>query len=171
MRTANRILSALLGLLLVIVGLAIVIEMAVIALGWEPLGVGGWYDSLRGVTFADSRFLTTAVVAALIGLVLVILELRPRPPRQVTTNAAAGTPLSIPRRSVERRVDLAAARAGVEHARSAVLGSPARWRVRVRGVARPDQRDAVVAAVRAELERLDAPPDVPVGVAFRRGPR
>jgi hypothetical protein len=171
MRTTNRILSTLLGLLLVIVGLAVVIEMAVIALGWQQAPLAGWYAWLREVRFADSRFLTAALVAALIGLLLLLLELRPRAPHRVQTNAAAGPPLSIPRRSVEHRVDSAAAEAGVARARSIVRGRPDRWRLRLSGVAEPDQRDAVMTAVQAELQRLDAPPEVAVSLALRRPTR
>jgi hypothetical protein len=171
MRTTNAILSTLLGLLLLIVGIGVVVEMAVIALGWQQAPLASWYATLRDATFADSRFLTTALVAALVGLALIILELRPRAPQRVQTNAAAGPPLSIPRRSVEHRVDSAAAEAGVARAHSMVRGRPDRWRLRLYGVAEPDQRDAVMTAVQAELERLDAPPDVAVSLALRRPAR
>ena len=171
MRATNRILSTLLGLLLVIVGIAVVIEMAVIALGWQQAPLASWYDWLRRVHFADSSFLTIAAIVAAVGLALLILELRPQAPHRVQTNAAAGPPLSIPRRSVEHRIDSAAAAAGVERAHSSVSGSSGRWRLRVKGVAEPDQHDSVMTAVQAELERLDAPPDVPVSLALRRPAR
>lgn len=171
MRATNRILSTLLGLVLLIVGIAVVIEMAVIALGWQQAPLTGWYDWLRRTHFADSSFLTIAAIAALIGLVLVVLELRPQAPHRVQTNAAAGPPLSLPRRSVEHRIDAAAAAAGVERAHSSVRGSSGRWRLRLQGIAEPDQRDSVMTAVQAELERLDAPPDVAVSLALRRPAR
>jgi hypothetical protein len=173
MRTTNRILSALLGLVLLAVGLAVAIETALIAWGGRPavVPVDRWYASLRGLRFADGPFLVTAAITALVGLLLVILQLRPWPPERVQTSAGESPPLSIARRSVEHRVELAAARAGVEHPASAVRGRPGRWRVRLRGVAWPDQRDAVMAAVRAELDRLYAPPDTPVSVTLRRPAR
>jgi hypothetical protein len=171
MRTTNRILSTLLGLLLLIVGIAVVIEMAIIALGWQQAPLASLYAWLREVRFADSRFLTAALITALVGLVLLILELRLRAPHRVQTSAAAGPPLSIPRRSVEHRVDSAAAEAGVARARSRVRGRPDRWRLRLSGVAEAEQRDAVMTAIQVELERLDAPPEVAVSLALRRPAR
>ena len=55
MRTTNRILSALLGLVLLAVGLAVAIETALIAWGGRPavVPVDRWYASLRGLRFAD----------------------------------------------------------------------------------------------------------------------
>lgn len=173
MRTTNRILSALLGLVLLLAGLAVAIEAALVAWGGRPAVVPAdrWYASLRELSFADRPFLVTAAITALVGLGLVILQLRPWPPERVQTSAGDNAPLSITRKSVEQRVELAAARAGVEHPASAVRGRPGRWRVRLRGLAWPEQRDAVMAAVRAELDRLYAPPDTPVTVTLRRPAR
>jgi hypothetical protein len=173
MRTTNRILSALLGLVLLVAGLAVAIETALIAWGGRPAVIPAdrWYASLRELRFADRPFLVTSAVVALVGLVLLILQLRPWPPERVQTSAGDSPPLSITRRSVEHRVELAAARAGVEHPDSAVRGRPGRWRVRLRGVAWPEQRDAVLAAVQAELDRLYAPPGTPVTITLRRPAR
>ncbi|MBX6748528.1 MAG: hypothetical protein IRY85_02465 [Micromonosporaceae bacterium] len=173
MRTTNRILSILLGLVLLVVGLAVAIETALIAWGGRPAvaPTDRWYASLRELRFADAPFLTTAAITALVGLTLVILQLRPWPPERVQTSAGDGPPLSIARRSVEHRVEAAATQAGVEHPAAAVRGRPGRWRVRLRGAAWPDQRDAVMAAIRVELERLYAPPDTPVSITLRRPAR
>jgi hypothetical protein len=173
MRTTNRILSTLLGLVLLLAGLAVAIEAGLIAWGGRPAVVPAdrWYAALRELRLADVRFLGTAAVVALVGLVLVLLQLRPWPPELVQTSAGDHPPLAIARRSVEQRVALAAARAGVEHPASAVRGRPGRWRVRLRGVAWPDRQDAVMAAVRAELDRLYAPPDTPVTITLRRPAR
>jgi hypothetical protein len=51
---------------------------------------------------------------------------------------------------------------------SEVRGPAKRWRLNVRGVGPPERRDAVVLAVRAELDRLYAPGDLPVNVVLRR---
>jgi len=172
MQTTNRILSALLGLALVIVGLGVVFAMAVVAWGGKPaLPLDRWYDGLRAVPLTDRGFLAIAALAALLGLVLVILELRPRPPSRLRTDAPTGTRLWIFRRSVERRVDSAAGAVGVAQPHATVRGRPGRWRLRLRGVAGPDQGETVLTAVRAELDRLHAPPDVAVSLALRRPPR
>jgi hypothetical protein len=170
MRTTNRILSAVLGLVLIAVGLTVAIEMALIAAGRSPvvLPLDRWYQSLRSMSLDDSRFLSVAVGLGVIGLVLLVAELRPWPPSQVRANTAAGVPMSIARRSVQRRVETAAATAGVSRARSEVRGKPDHWRLKLRAVGWPDRRDAVTQAVRAELDRLYAPSDVPIDVSLRR---
>jgi hypothetical protein len=172
MRTTNRILSALLGLVMIVVGLAVAIEVALIAAGRDSVVVplDGWYQSLRSVSLDDGRFLAVAIGVGLIGLVLLIAELRPWPPHRVRTNASAGTPLWLSRRSVERRTEVAAVTVGVGRAKSAVRGKPGRWRLNVRAVGWPERRDAVVEAVRTELDRLYAPPDVALNVSLRRPP-
>lgn len=170
MRTTNRILSALLGLVLIVVGLAVAIEMALLAAGRAPvvLPLDRWYRSLRSMSLADNGILAVAVVIGLIGVILLVAELRPWPPQRVQTNAAAGTPLWISRRSVERRTADAAATAGVQRSRSAVRGKPGRWRLTLRGVAWPDRRESVIEAVRAELDRLYAPAETALNVSLRR---
>ena len=170
MRTTNRILSAVLGLVLIAVGLAVAIEMALIAAGRNPvvLPLDRWYRSLRSVSLDDGRFLAVCVGLGLFGLVILVAELRPWPPSQVQANTAAGAPMSISRRSVQRRVETAAATAGVSRARSEVRGKPNHWRLKLRAVGWPDRRDAVTEAVRAELDRLYAPSHVPIDVSLRR---
>jgi hypothetical protein len=173
MATVNRLLSALLGLLLLVVGLATVVGMIVIASGRQPtfFPADRWSSWLRSTRIEDGRFLVIAAICALVGLILVGFELRRWPPDRVQTVGAAGARLWISRRSVQRRVNAAAARAGVEHARSRVRGKPGRWGLRLRGVAGPERREMVGSAIRAELDRLCAPPDVPVSLALRRPPR
>jgi len=173
MRITNRILSALLGLVLIVVGVAVAVEVALIAAGRPPvvLPLDRWYQSLRSVSLNDSRFVAIAVAVGVVGLGLLIAELQPWPPQRVQTNASAGTPLWISRRSVERRTKVAAATAGVDRAKCEVRGKPSRWRVNLSAVGWPDRRDAVVDAVRAELDRLYAPSDVALNVSLRRPPR
>ena len=170
MRTTNRILSALLGLVLIVVGLVVAIEMALIAAGRAPAVVplDRWYRWLRSIALDNTWFLATAIGVAILGIILLVAELRPWPPQRVQTNAAAGQPMWIARRSVERRAEVAATTAGVGHPKSAVRGKPGRWRINVRGAAWPERRDDVASAVRAELDRLYAPSDVALNVSLRR---
>lgn len=172
MHATNRILSALLGLALLLGGLLVVLEMGLIASGREPLWLplDRWYESLRSARLDGGAFVAAAAIAAIVGVLLLIVELRPWAPQQVRTDAHAGAPLWISRKSVERRVSAAAATAGVSGARSAVRGKPGRWNLRLRGVSWPERRDTVAAAVRTELDRLYAPPDIPVSLALRRPP-
>jgi hypothetical protein len=168
MRTTNRILSIVLALVLLVGGLVLAIEAGT-AVNQAPGLVprDRWYAWARDLRLDSTQFLTISAVVAAVGLILLVLQLHRWPPDRVQTDNDAGTPIWISRASVERRVDAAAERVGVRHARCTVRGRPARWRLRLRGVAGSGQSDAVLQAVRAELSRLCAPPDTDVRLALR----
>jgi hypothetical protein len=170
MRTTNRILSIVLAAALIAGGLVLAIEAAVVVAGEPPALVprDRWYAWARGLRLDSSQFLTIAGLVAVAGLILLAAQLRPRRPDEVQTDISTGTPIWISRASVERRVDSAAARVGVDHARSTVQGKPAHWRLRLRGVAGPNRGEMVMRAVRAELDRLYAPADTQVSLVLRR---
>ena len=172
MRTANRILSALLGLGLIVLGISAVIDMAWIAINGRPviLPLDDVYRWLRTVPLRDGRFLTVAILAALAGLVLLVLELRPwRPDRVRVAGVGSPSPWWLSRRSVERRTAAAVQRSGgPAHVTSKVRGSANQWRLRVRAEGRPEQRPAVLDAVNTELDRLDAPTNVGVDVSLTK---
>jgi hypothetical protein len=172
MRKTNRLLSMVLALVLIVGGLVLAIEAAVVVAG-EPQAIvprDRWYAWARGLRLDSSQFLTIAGLVAVAGLILLVAQLRPRRPDEVQTDTSTGTPIWISRASVERRVDAAAARVGVDHARCRVRGNPARWRLQLRGVAGPNRGDMVMRAVRAELDRLYAPADTQVSLVLRRQP-
>jgi hypothetical protein len=156
MRGINRAASALLGLLLVVVGLLVALEAAWIAAGRAPLwfALDRWYGSLTRTTLAATAFLVTSIVVGVVGLAILLLQLRPwRPDRLV----AGGTQQWwLRRRSVERRAaTMAATVEGVGHPRARATGRPDRWHLILAADAWPDRQDAVNHAVRDELHRLD----------------
>jgi hypothetical protein len=170
-RTANRILSVLLGLGLTVLGISAVIDVAWIAANGQPviLPLDDVYRWLTSIPFDDGRFLTVAILAMLAGLVLLVLELKPWRPDRVRVAAVwSASPWWVSRRSVERRTMAAAQQVGgASHATSRVRGKGDGWRLRVRAEGWPGQRPAVVDAVHAELARLDAPPGTSVDVSLR----
>jgi hypothetical protein len=169
-RTANRIASGVLGLVLIALGILVVIEMARVALDRSPLvlPLDRWYRSLTSNRIDDGAFLAVAILVGLVGLTLLVLELRPWAPDRVRTGSSPDAPWWVSRRSVERRTATAADEVGgVSHARSAVRGATDRWRLRLRAEGWPDQHGAVMEAVRSELARLNAPPDTTVNVSLR----
>jgi hypothetical protein len=171
MRVGNRVASGLLGLVLIAIGLTIAVDVWRVASGAAPLvlPLDEWYRSLTTTTLSDSTFVATAALVGLLGLVLLVLELRPWAPARVRAGAVPEAPWWVSRRSVERRTASAAGGVrGVERVHSEVRGPAERWRLTVRGVGLPERRDAVVQAVRAELDRLYAPGDLPVNVELRR---
>ena len=173
MRLTNRIGAAVLGLVLVAGGLLLAVETAVIATGappW-PLPVDQWWRGWTRLEVGDRRVLVGALVVAAIGLIVLATQLRRwRPDRLVV--AGRGQPVwRLSRRSVQRRLAVAAdGVSGVRDARVRVRGRPRRWQLRLRAQADPERTGTVDGAVRAELDRLGAAPDVPVEVCLQPAP-
>jgi hypothetical protein len=174
MRRMNQIASGLLGVLLIGVGLLVALEVALVSLRRNPvwLPLGQWYQRLSATTLADRAVLATAIVVGLAGVAILVLELRRWAPDRLLAGGGAGAPWWVSRRSVERRTATAAAATGrVARAHAEVRGRPRHWRIRVRADGWPDQREAVQAAVRTELDRLNVSADTVVEVALRRPQR
>jgi hypothetical protein len=109
-----------------------------------------------------------SIVVGLIGLTILFLQLRPWRPRRLITGDERGA-WWVSRRSLEQRAAAAAIEVvGVHNARADARGREQRWRLRLRAEANPEQREEVAHAVRRELDRLAAPPDVSVELALRR---
>jgi hypothetical protein len=167
----NRIASAVLGLLLIVGGVVVIVEMALVASGRRPLvlPLDRWHRSLTGLRVRDDGLLWVSILVGIVGIVLLVAELRRWAPDRVSTSGGSGAPWWLSRRSVERRTATAAATVhGVRDARADVRGRRGRWRLRVRAEAWPDQLQPVGEAVRAELDRLNAPPDTRIDLALRR---
>lgn len=172
MRGINRVASALLGLVLIAVGLLVALEAALVAAGRAPLWLplDRWYATLMRTTLADHAFLLTAIGVGVVGLAILLVQLRPwRPDRLV---AGVSQQWWLRRRSVERRAaTMAATVSGVGHARAQARGRPQRWRLTLTADAWPDRRDPVNRAVREELQRLDIDDRTDVRVVLREPAR
>jgi Family of unknown function (DUF6286) len=169
MWAVNRIATGLLGLVLLAGGLLVALEVALVAGGLDPLlPLDAWRRELTTTPLSDRRVLVTSVVVGVLGLLVLVAQLRPWPPRRVLIGEPDGTEWWVFRRSVERSIEAAAnAVTGVAGARAAVRGPERRWRLRMSAQASPERLDAIQRAIRAELQRLSAPEDVPVGVRLR----
>jgi hypothetical protein len=170
MRAVNRIAAALLGIVLIVVGLVAAAELAQVANGGHPWPrwLADWLSRWPTTTFGDRRILALAIVVAAVGLVIVIAQLRRwRPDRLPAGDARQGV-WWLSRRAVERRTAARAdAMVGVHEASAKVRGGSRRWRLRVRAEAKPDQQEPVEQAVRGELHRLDLPDEMPLELALR----
>ena len=174
MRGLNRIASALLGLVLILAGLFVVLVMSLIAAGKSP----GWlpldrtYAWLMRTNFTSHAVLITSIVVGVVGLLLLLVELRPwKPDRLLAGGGADGTPWWLSRRSVERRTaTMAAAVPGVNNARAKAGGRPQRWHLRIHAEGLSDKREEVNRAVGEELARLDVDERTPVDVVLRHPP-
>jgi hypothetical protein len=170
MRAVNRLAAAALGLALIVVGLVGVAEIALIASGrpaW-PSWLDTWLGRWTTTTLGDSRVFTIAVIAAVLGLLILALQVRRwRPDRLPAGDADEGV-WWVQRRGVERRAGAGAgALIGVSDARANVRGGARHWRVKVTAAGRPEHADQVAAATRLELGRLDLPAGAPVEVNLR----
>ena len=174
MRGINRFASGLLGLVLIAVGLLAVLEMALIAAGRAPLWfrLDRWYGTLMRTTLANRTFLITSIVVGAIGLVILLLQLRPWKPDRLIAGSAGTTPWWLSRHSVERRAaTMAGTVPGVSHVRAKARGRPKQWHLRVRADGWSDRRDDVNRAVREELARLAVDERTPVEVVMREPAR
>ncbi|MDP8958253.1 MAG: hypothetical protein M3N51_03425, partial [Actinomycetota bacterium] len=82
MTVVNRLLGLILGLALAWAGLLILIEAARAALGESPwlVDVRAWDQALGDLTWNDQVLLLVLAGMVLLGLILLIMELKPRRP-------------------------------------------------------------------------------------------
>lgn len=168
MRVANRLLSLLLGIVLLAGGLLIALEAVLAAAGQSTWLVPAdqWYEFLTETLLGDTVVLVTALAVGVVGLVVLVVELRRwRPVRLPVHLEAADGDWWVARRSAERRLEGAAGKvSGVAGARAKLAARGGPWRGSVRAEAREDSQQAVEQAVQDMLGRLGAPPESSVQV-------
>lgn len=172
MRTANRLASLLLATALLIGGAAVAVQALLLTLHRPtPLDTDRWFDALVGTRWGDSAVRTVAGTALVLGLALLVAQLRRWAPVRLRTDEHDGWYLH--RRCVERRLaDAAGAVPGVRRARVRVRRRGDTWRPQVRATGDPAARSEIEFAVRQELHRLTAPRPARVDVRLlpRRRP-
>ena len=159
MRVVNRLASLLLAIVLLGGGLLLAAEAAAVALDRPSLLIDrtGWFNTLTGTTVGDPVVLAIAIAVGVLGLLILLAQLRRWTPDRVAMSLADGWHLH--RRSVEHRLADAADRVpGVTDAKVRVRRRGNSWRSRVRAVGDPSARPRVESAIRQELARLAAPP-------------
>lgn len=155
MRVLNRVASLLLALALLAGGLLAVVEAVLVGLDRSPLLIDrqGWYESLTTTRFSDLGFLLVAIGVALLGLLVLLLELRRWRPTRLPVPVADGW--HVQRRSAEQVLAGAArGQPGVTSARVRIRERRGGWHPFVTAVGDPAARPGVEAAVREELTRL-----------------
>lgn len=169
MPAVNRVLSLLLGLVLLGGGLLTAVEATGVALDRSPWIVPGddWYASLTSTRLGDRSVLITAVVIGSVGLALLVAQLRPRRAGRLPIEVSwpGG---SLERRSAQRRLSEAAnAVRGAGAARTRVRMRRGQWRVEAAVRAPGEARDTVETGLREELARLRAPTPVDLRLRIR----
>lgn len=155
MRVLNRLASLLLGLALLAGGLLVVVEAVLVGLDREPLVIDrqGWYETLTSTRFSDGDFLAVAIGVGVLGLLILVLQLRRWRPTRLSVPVAEGW--HVQRQSAERVLAGAAGgQPGVASARVRIRERRTGWHPYVTAVGDPTARPRVEDAVRAELARL-----------------
>lgn len=173
MNTVNRVAALLLGILLAAAGLVTAAETVALAV-WDkawPLPVTRWRDRLAGVQWSDRVVLIASIIVFVVGLLVLLPQLRRTRPARVRTSSPDGAAWVVRRRGLERQAASAARRIrGVDGAKAKARGKERRWRLAVAASAPGGvvDGDDVRHLVDDELRRLGVPDDVPVRVTVTR---
>jgi glucose dehydrogenase len=147
----NRVLSALLALVLVVGGLLVAVEIVLAQLGRQALLIPweAWARWLGGQTWDTSTVRLVLAGLVVVGLVLLILALRPGKPRRLALPDTG----SIVRRALQQNLADTAARASGVASASAKAG---RRTVTITATtANPNTTEVQKAAQAAVNQRLD----------------
>lgn len=180
MRVFNRLLALILALLLIAAGLWALAFSIVHALGiaWRP----GWLhvfdqslhqglQTLSTLQLGDWRILAGAAGLAVLGLAILLLELRPWPPLVVFLEEDETAKWWLHRASFERVLrSLVVKETSTTRARARLRGRR-RLRLRVDANASPQLRPAINEIARSSLERLGKAEKSKVTVRIRRAER
>jgi hypothetical protein len=162
-----RLLSALLAVLLVVGGLLVAVEIVLAQLGRRALLIPWltWAGWLGGQTWAGSAVRLILIGLVVVGLVLLVLALRPGKPRSLALPASdRNVHVSIGRRALQQTLTDAAVRASGVASASAKAG---RRTVTVTATtANADTTEVRHTALAAVEQRLDQ-----LGLSGRLRPR
>lgn len=175
MALVNRLLSLLLGLVLIATGLAVLAWIVATVVGRRQLPgtLPRNYDQVVVIVqqagalyLRQPAVLAGSVLALLLGVVLLVLELKPPPPRQLTLLREEHWNWVVDRRSCEYLL-----RSVIED-RTPIQRSTVRlrrsWRLIVEAEGDDDIRPELESHISGALERLGAPADGRVTYRMRR---
>jgi hypothetical protein len=174
MRIFNRLAVFALGVILAGAGIIIAVEAVWSGLGYRFLWFPGqaWLHSLRTSAWSDRTVMVGAAIAAAVGLILLVVELRPWPQRLARSSIQEQDTWLMQRNSAEQYLRRAVQRAVPRSPIKADLTiGRRRWNLRLRARAAASTKPEIVAAARQELEKLGAPEGSKVGVRTSRAPR
>lgn len=156
MRWLNRIATALLAVALLVGGPVLVVEGVLAALGHPGPFLPRWSATLTRTRWQDGSVRAVALTITLLGLLLLVAELRRWRPTRLRLTAEDGWHLH--RRSLERRLARAVrAVPSIRRARVRIRRRGDNWRPRITATGDPAARADVEFAVHRELDRLAAP--------------
>lgn len=174
MQIFNRLAVFALGVILAGAGFIAAVEAVWTGLGYRFLWFPGqaWLHSLRTSAWSDQTVMVGAAIAAGVGLLLLVVELRPWPKRLAPSSIQERDTWLIQRHSAEQYLRRAVQR---EVPRSPIKADLTigrrRWNLRLRVRAAASTKPELVAVGQQELEKLGAPEGSKVTVRTSRAPR
>lgn len=159
-RTINRVLAFVVGAALLAGGLLVGIEAVWAWTGSGFLWIPGhaWLTSFKTTAWSDSLVIAISVGVGVLGLVLLVGEIRPQRERVAEFKTDHGTWL-LARRSTEAHLSrrLAAA-VSTSPIKTQLKPRSARWRLKVSARAAASTHPTLEEVARSELDSLRAPP-------------
>ncbi|MFU8875301.1 DUF6286 domain-containing protein [Micromonospora sp. SL4-19] len=160
MRITNRLLAFLLSLGLALGAVLVLIEIVAHAVGAKPfvLNWPGLYRWASGTTWGSGSVRLIGVALAVIGLLLLAAQLKPRRPDRLRLQPVdPATDAAITRRGLARTLRYAAIEVGGVHDAHVTLGRHlVRLRAEVHDGAAPTMDSLHAAVASAAQDRLDA---------------
>jgi hypothetical protein len=174
MRTTNRIIASVIGLLVLVGGLLAAVEIAIAYVGGSPwiLPYDAWYRHARSDSWETSSVRGLLLVMALLGLALLILQLVRRRPAALTIRSDTNATYAVRRRSVERALVRSAEGVdGIDTVRARVDRRTARVKARSNRRVPGDLKAALEHSVNDAVQRLELqdPPRIQVSLRLREG--
>lgn len=128
MRVLDRVLAVLLALAFAVVGVLVIIDVVAAAFGHSGADAPVPYERpdrwLHGHTWSATPVVVGLIVVAVLGLLLLVTELRPRTPGLLALHSdAEGVTIGAPRRGLARAMSRVAAQVDGIGGATAALGT------------------------------------------------
>jgi hypothetical protein len=154
----NRFLALILGAAILAGGLLVMLEAIWAWTGSGFVWIPGheWLRSFKTTEWSDNLVIAISIGVAIIGLILLLAEVRPRR-RRLAPFGTDHDSWWLLRRSTEGYLDRRLETAVPTSPIKTRLNPKGRWRLKVTARAAVSTRPALEAAARTEMERLHAP--------------
>lgn len=172
MAVVNRLLAAVLGVALAVLGVVLIAETVAAAFERAPLFVDRQRiaQEMDGLSWGDPVVLAVILALLFLGALLLLVQLLPRPPETLALRSEPDRSASIDRRALASRLGkVTEADPEVATARAAVTGAAARVRARaIPGADVASVRERLRKTVEETLDGYQLSPRPPTKVTVSR---
>ena len=173
MRSVNRVLAAIIGLVLLAGGVLVAIEIALAFVGSDPWVVPyrDWYRTARSDPWTADAVRGICITLALLGLAVVLLQLARLRPHALPLKSTEFTTYCVRRRSLEHSVQRTVEHVdGIHDAKVRVDHDAVRVIARSHRQLAGDLQPRVETAVRSRLDQLafETRPSVRIKISTRK---